>query len=107
MTVQHISAVTLAVKDMAPAVDFYQAKVGLELRYGGPASSFTSFKVGEGYLNTLSAAGAADATKTAGLSVAARCRPPRSACRPGRCAASAPHEKRPWPRYPSRKHGQG
>ncbi|HAI09477.1 MAG TPA: glyoxalase, partial [Dehalococcoidia bacterium] len=36
MTVQNISAVTLAVKDMAKAVDFYQAKMGLVVRYGGP-----------------------------------------------------------------------
>ena len=53
MTVKHISAVTLAVRDMARAVNFYQANVGLELLYGGPAASFTSFKVGQGYLNLI------------------------------------------------------
>lgn len=53
MTVQHISAVTLAVRHMSKAVDFYQAKVGLELRYRGPTASFTSFIVGEGYLNLI------------------------------------------------------
>ena len=53
MTVQHISAVTLAVKDMVRAVSFYQAKVGLVLLYGGPTASFTSFEVGEGYLNLI------------------------------------------------------
>lgn len=53
MTVQNISAVTLAVRDMARAVDFYEAKVKLELRYGGPTASFTSFKAGEGYLNLI------------------------------------------------------
>ena len=53
MTVQHISTVTLAVKDMARAVDFYQANVGLVLRYGGPAASFTSFEIGESYLNLI------------------------------------------------------
>jgi uncharacterized glyoxalase superfamily protein PhnB len=53
VTVQNISAVTLAVKDMARAVDFYQTKVGLVLRYGGPTASFTSFGVGEGYLNLI------------------------------------------------------
>ena len=53
MTVQHISAVTLAVREMAPAVDFYQAKVGLELLHGGPEALFTSFKVGQGYLNLI------------------------------------------------------
>lgn len=53
MTVRHISAVTLAVKDMAAAVDFYQAKVGLELLYGGESTSFTSFRVDAGYLNLV------------------------------------------------------
>ena len=53
MTVRHISAVTLAVRDMARAVDFYGAKVGLELLYGGATASFTSFRVGDGYLNLL------------------------------------------------------
>ncbi len=53
MTVQNISAVTLAVKDMARAVDFYQGKVELELLYGGPMAAFTSFKVGQCYLNLI------------------------------------------------------
>ena len=53
MTVQRISAVTLAVRDMAQAVEFYGAKVGLELLYGGASASFTSFRVGDGYLNLL------------------------------------------------------
>ena len=34
VTVQHISSVTLAVRDMARAIDFYQAEAGLGLRYG-------------------------------------------------------------------------
>ena len=53
MTVHNISAVTLAVKDMAKAVDFYQAKMGLVVRYGGPTASFTSFEVGQNYLNLI------------------------------------------------------
>ena len=53
MTVRHISAVTLAVRDMAAAVDFYQAKVGLELLYGGEGASFTSFRLDAGYLNLM------------------------------------------------------
>ena len=53
MTVQRISAVTLAVADMARAMDFYRAKVGLELLYGGEAASFSSFRVGGGYLNLI------------------------------------------------------
>ncbi|CAN5484515.1 VOC family protein [soil metagenome] len=45
-----ISAITLAVTQMAPAVAFYEG-LGFELRYGGPEAPFTSFTVGEGYLN--------------------------------------------------------
>ena len=56
MTVQNINAVTLAVKDMAKAVDFYHAKIGLVVRYGGPTASFTSFEVGQSYLNLILAA---------------------------------------------------
>ena len=51
MMVQQISAVTLAVQDMARAVEFYQDKVGLKMLYGGGDASFTSFEIGEGYLN--------------------------------------------------------
>ena len=53
MTVQQISAVTLAVRDMARAVDFYREKVGLEMLYGGDSASFSSFRVGAGYLNLI------------------------------------------------------
>ncbi len=53
MTVQQISAITLAVQDMARAVDFYEAKVGLKMLYGGGNASFTSFEIGEGYLNLI------------------------------------------------------
>ena len=51
MTVQQISAITLAVRDMARAVEFYESKVGLEMLYGGGSASFTSFRIGDGYLN--------------------------------------------------------
>ena len=51
VTVQQISAVTLAVRDMARSVEFYTHKVGLELLYGGIDSSFSSFRIGAGYLN--------------------------------------------------------
>ena len=50
MQVQSISAVTLAVGDMARSVDFYRM-AGFELLYGGPDSEFTSFRAGQGYLN--------------------------------------------------------
>ena len=53
MTVQSISAVTLAVSNMSRSVDFYQNMVGLDMLYGGSSTSFSSFKVGEGYLNLV------------------------------------------------------
>ncbi len=49
-TIQSISAVTLAVKDMAKAFCFYQT-LGFESLYGGEEASFSSFAVGTGYLN--------------------------------------------------------
>ena len=48
-----ISAITLATHDMARAVAFYEA-LGFVLKFGGPAASFTSFRVGNGYLNLMS-----------------------------------------------------
>ena len=51
MTVQSISAITLAVQDMARAVAFYREAIGLPLLYGGPEAAFASFRVGDGYLN--------------------------------------------------------
>ena len=53
LTVHSINAVTLAVQDMARAVDFYQDKVGMELEYGGTAASFSSFRIGQGHLNLI------------------------------------------------------
>ena len=50
MELESISAVTLAVRDMARSVEFYRA-AGFHLLYGGPDSEFSSFRVGEGYLN--------------------------------------------------------
>lgn len=47
---QHLSAVTLSTRDMAAAVEFY-VSLGFSIRYGGPSASFTSFIVGDGYLN--------------------------------------------------------
>jgi len=52
MSIQHISAITLAVQDMARAVTFYR-KVGLRLLYGGEAAAFTSFAAGEGFVNLI------------------------------------------------------
>jgi catechol 2,3-dioxygenase-like lactoylglutathione lyase family enzyme len=47
---EKISAVTLATADMARAVDFYR-RLGFEVLHGGPDGDFTSFRVGDGYLN--------------------------------------------------------
>jgi len=48
--IQSISAITLFVADMARSVAFYQA-MGFHLKYGGPDAAFTSFFVGDGFLN--------------------------------------------------------
>ena len=51
MTIRQISAVTLAVREMPRAVEFYRDKLGLTVLYGGGSASFTSFRIGDGYLN--------------------------------------------------------
>ena len=53
LNVRSISAITLAVADMARSVDFYRDKVGLEIIYGGGSASFTSIRDGCGYLNLI------------------------------------------------------
>ncbi len=53
MGVETISAVTLAVTDMARSVVFYRDHVGLELLYGGEGTSFSSFQVGGSYINLM------------------------------------------------------
>ena len=53
MTVKYISAITLAVEEMARSVVFYRDQVGLPMLYGGEAAGFTSFSVGPGYLNLI------------------------------------------------------
>ena len=45
-----ISAVTLLVADMGRSVRFYTA-LGFRLLYGGEDAGFTSFAVGDGYMN--------------------------------------------------------
>ena len=45
-----LSAVTLAVTDMAASVAFYEA-LGLRRADGGPDAAFTSYAVGEGFVN--------------------------------------------------------
>lgn len=48
--IEAISALTLCVSDMARSVAFYEA-LGLRRLYGGPRARFTSYAVGDGYLN--------------------------------------------------------
>lgn len=52
--IESISAITLATNDMGRAVAFYES-LGFAIRYGGAGSSFTSFHVGDGYLNLMAA----------------------------------------------------
>jgi catechol 2,3-dioxygenase-like lactoylglutathione lyase family enzyme len=54
--IRSISAVTLATPDMARAVRFYDA-LGFRMSHGGETGVFTSFQVGEGYLNLARADG--------------------------------------------------
>ena len=54
--VERISAVTLVTVDMVRAVAFYRA-LAFRLLYGGPEAPFTSFRVGDGYLNLQLGAG--------------------------------------------------
>jgi catechol 2,3-dioxygenase-like lactoylglutathione lyase family enzyme len=48
--IQHISAVTFAVRDMARSIEFYE-KLGFELVYGGERAVFSSLKAGEAFVN--------------------------------------------------------
>ena len=54
MTVTSISAITLSVTNMTRSVDFYRSTIGLNLLYGGTTDSFTSFQIGNGFLNLIS-----------------------------------------------------
>jgi len=38
---------------MGRSLDFYQTRVGLEMLYGGDTASFSSFRIGGGYLNLI------------------------------------------------------
>jgi len=50
--IEAISAVTLATHDMRRAVEFYRM-LGFEMTYGGDNATFTSFRVGAGFLNLI------------------------------------------------------
>jgi catechol 2,3-dioxygenase-like lactoylglutathione lyase family enzyme len=57
--VKRISAVTLLTGDMAASVAFYEA-LGFRLLYGGAEADFTSFAIGDGFLNVQHDAGGPD-----------------------------------------------
>ncbi len=50
--IQHISAVTFAVRDMARSIEFYE-KLGFDLFYGGGGAAFSSLKAGEAFVNLV------------------------------------------------------
>ena len=56
MTVQQISAVTFAVRDMARSAAFYRG-LGFKLTFGGPDAPFTSLRSGDAYVNLAVDAG--------------------------------------------------
>jgi catechol 2,3-dioxygenase-like lactoylglutathione lyase family enzyme len=49
-SIDHISAVTLTVRDMAESVAFYQ-KLGFEISYGGRDAPFTTVRAGQSVIN--------------------------------------------------------
>jgi catechol 2,3-dioxygenase-like lactoylglutathione lyase family enzyme len=49
-SIEHISAVTLAVRDMAESVAFYR-RLGLEVTYGGPEAPFTTLRADQAVIN--------------------------------------------------------
>ena len=55
VSIESISAITLATHDMARSVRFYRA-LGFGLHYGGEEAEFTSFNVGSSFLNVCAAA---------------------------------------------------
>ena len=52
MSIESISAITLATHDMSRAVRFYRS-LGFEVIYGSEEASFTSFRAATGYLNLI------------------------------------------------------
>jgi catechol 2,3-dioxygenase-like lactoylglutathione lyase family enzyme len=51
--IETLNAITLATHDMARSVEFYNS-LGFQQRYGGPDADFTSFHVGDQFLNLIS-----------------------------------------------------
>ncbi len=50
--IQKLSAITFAVRDMSKAVSFYDS-FGFTIVYGGTDASFTSFHMGDAYVNLI------------------------------------------------------
>ncbi len=50
--IEALSAITLATRDMQRAVEFYQA-LGFPLKAGGASEAFTSFALGNSFLNLI------------------------------------------------------
>jgi catechol 2,3-dioxygenase-like lactoylglutathione lyase family enzyme len=53
--IQHISAVTFAVRNMPRSIDFYR-KLGFEVEYGGENATFSTLKAGEAFVNLVACA---------------------------------------------------
>jgi len=60
--VERLSAVTLVTADMAEAAAFYEA-LGFVRLYGGAEATFTSYRVGGGFLNLQSRVGDASSVR--------------------------------------------
>ncbi|HEY7038275.1 MAG TPA: VOC family protein [Methylomirabilota bacterium] len=58
-SIEHISAVTVAVRDMAESVAFYQ-KLGLDVTYGGPEAPFTTLRAEQAVINLRRAVAGVD-----------------------------------------------
>src|SRR5258708_4857340 len=54
--IQHISAVTFAVRDMARSIEFY-GKLGFELLYSSEGAAFSSLKAGEALVTLFASPG--------------------------------------------------
>lgn len=52
MGVQHLSAITFAVRDMARAIEFYE-KCGFAVAYGGKKADFTSLQSDQAFVNLI------------------------------------------------------
>lgn len=52
MQIQHISAITLFVRDMRRSVDFYE-KCGFDITFGGPETEFTTLQAGDAFVNLI------------------------------------------------------